>query len=200
MQPKAGFLGYPKPAARPGLGHMELIAVKRAANGDAGMVFTPADFDWSDFDLLEFHLVNWYPVTDAAFLQALVSTDGGGTYKSASYVSLTGAFTTGAAVVTNGNTSTTAIELSNATTGQTNNSAQRYVGVVELKLPWLVGTKMFLHRGGFRQGNGSYAAVSGMHEYEGTQEAINGIKFFYSGGAIAAGVCYAMGLRRFRHF
>lgn len=200
---KPGFLGLPKPlrprpdrAAAP-----ELLSVKTAFGGRATIEFGSADFDWTEFSMLRFTLMNMRPATNGSVLLGRISQDGGGSFKSGAtdYLNaFTGYSTANLTYVVN--STSTGLNLTDLTQGQTNSAI--YVGKFDLDLamPYdVVHTKVFRVESAYPANVGApdYVIGHGTYTYGANQLAINGMQFLYSGGsAIAEGNCYVYGITR----
>lgn len=196
-----GFLGYP----RPKFPNWESLA----ANGSRGPMidlrFGIAHFDWTAFEVIEFHFVNVLPsITGGSAFQFQVSHDGGASFiSSASYSSVIG-YLDSSSMAGKVSAATTACNLigdpSTAVTLQSSQVNYGLNGRLVVSRPWETFNKMWHVPGiSYFNANGSVTFSNGSHAYSGAIP-VSGIRFFYNTGTIAQGAIYASGLRRLGQF
>lgn len=196
-----GFFNKPTPRGARGMtpSHWLLCPPKKCANSPF-IDFTPADFDWAQFDRIEFQCVGMRPVSNGVVFAGRVSEDGGGTFKSgvSDYLNAWDGFDSGGSVMTVSGVSS-AMNFTDVATGQSNIAVSRGNFVISVQRPFdVVYHKMWRVISAYRSNVGAPNLVTGngSYEYGTTQGAQNAVRFFYTTGNIEAGEIYAYGYPR----
>ncbi len=178
------------------------VLSSKLSNSSPSLIFNTSDFDWISYSEYSFRIISLLPSTNDVALQALISIDGGSSYKNDSnYAVRQQCFDSGHADGSaNFNGTATSWDFVPNAVGNrisaTDTGASGYNGLVRIYNPSITGYKSLETSGTYYQANSSswvsYCISIGM--YRGSTNPINGIKFQFTSGNILSGKIVAYGI------